>query len=188
MSTSDQIMYETIYRISRPRWDDGQIPPQVTQLVSCKGNSGNAIDLGCGTGTHSIYLAQQGFTVTGIDISPTAIRRANEKASRAEVKVEFIVQDVAHLDFLPGPYDIALDVGCFHGLSAANQQGYALALTRLMQTGSTLLVWGVDPQPIGFGVTAEGMERIFASGFKLERIENVQFHQRPSKWYWLKKR
>ena len=187
MSISDQIMYEAVYRISKPRWDDGQIPPQVTQLASHQGNTGTALDLGCGTGTHSIYLAQQGFTVTGIDISPTAIHRANEKASRAEVQVEFIVHDVTHLDFLPGPYAHALDVGCFHGLSAANQQSYALALTRLMKAGSTLLVWGVDPQPIGFGVTAQGMERIFASGFKLEQIENVQLHQRSSKWYWLRK-
>jgi hypothetical protein len=35
MSAIDRIMYDTIYRISKPRWDDGSIPPQVAQLWSC---------------------------------------------------------------------------------------------------------------------------------------------------------
>ncbi len=187
MSVIDRIMYELAYRISKPRWDDDQIPPQVAQLVSDNGYTGNVIDLGCGTGTHSIYLAQQGFNVTGIDISQTAIQRALEKASQAGVKVEFIVHDVTRLDFIRGLYDMALDVGCLHGLGASDQQRYALELTRLMHSASTLLVWGMDSHPMGFGLTPEGMERIFAPGFKLERIENVQLHRRLSKWYWLKK-
>ncbi|HVP20770.1 MAG TPA: class I SAM-dependent methyltransferase [Anaerolineaceae bacterium] len=187
MAIIDRIMYEVLYRVSKPRWDDNQIPPQVVQLVSNRGISGNAIDLGCGTGTHAIYLAQRGFTVTGIDGSKTAIRQAEEKASRAGVKPEFIVHDVTRLDFLGGPFDIALDVGCLHGLRAAEQMRYALELTRLMKPGSTLLVWGMDPQPMGPGLTPERVERIFVPGFKLERIENVQLHRRASKWYWLKR-
>jgi cyclopropane fatty-acyl-phospholipid synthase-like methyltransferase len=187
MSAIDRITYELAYRLSKPRWDDGQIPPQVAQLVSSTGHTGNIIDLGCGTGTHSIYLAQQGFTVTGIDVSKTAIQRAKEKASRAGLKPEFIVHDVTNLDFLRGPFDIAVDVGCLHGLSAAGKQRYASELTRLMQAEGTLLVWGMDPQPMGLGLTPEEMERIFTPGFKLEQIENVRLHQRLSKWYWLKK-
>lgn len=140
MAAIDRMIYELTYRISKPRWDDGSIPSPVAQLASNSGKSRNAIDLGCGTGTHSIYLAQQGFAVIGVDISPTAIRQAQEKASRAGVKPEFVVHDVTRLDSLPGPFDIALDVGCLHGLGASGQQRYVLELTRLMQPGGTLLV------------------------------------------------
>jgi SAM-dependent methyltransferase len=185
MSAFNWITYELAYRLSKPPWDNGQIPPQVAQLVSSKVHTGNAIDLGCGTGTHSIYLAQQGFAVTGIDASKTAIQRAKEKALRAGVKPEFIVHDVTNLDFLRTSFDIAVDVGCLHGLGAAGKQRYASELTRLMQAESTLLIWGMDPQPMGFGLTPEEMERIFAPGFKLARIENVRLHRRLSKWYWL---
>jgi cyclopropane fatty-acyl-phospholipid synthase-like methyltransferase len=178
--------YELMYRISKPRWDTGSVPAQVTQLASRKGKTRNAIDLGCGTGTHSIYLAQQGFSVIGIDISPTAIQRAQKKASDAGVKPEFIIHDVTRLDFLKGPFDIALDVGCFHGMNSAAQQRYALELTRLMQPGSTLLMWGMDPRKLGLvSLTPDEVEKTFTPGFRLERVEPSQVNQRDGKWYWL---
>ena len=72
----------------------GAFHRRLFELASHNGKTKNAIDLGCGTGTHSIYLAQQGFSVIGVDISPTAIRQAQKKASQAGVKPEFIIHDV----------------------------------------------------------------------------------------------
>jgi len=184
MVAIEQVMYEVIYRISKPRWDDGSIPSQVAELASHKGKTRNAIDLGCGTGTHSIYLGQQGFAVVGIDTSPTAIRKAQEKASQAGVKPEFIVHDVTRLDFIRGPFDIALDVGCLHGLGAKERQRYALELTRLMSPGGTLLIWGGD-RALGFGLLPDEVEKTFTPGFRLERVEPNKLHQRQAKWYWL---
>ena len=82
MAAIEQTMYEVIYRIVKPRWDDGNIPAPVAQLASHQRKTRNAIDLGCGTGTHSIYLAQQGFAVTGVDTSPTA----NPESSRESIQ------------------------------------------------------------------------------------------------------
>ena len=181
--------YELIYQISKPRWDTGSVPAQVAQLASHQGKTRNVIDLGCGTGTHSIYLAQQGFSVIGVDISPTAIMRAQKKASQAGVKPKFIVHDVTRLDFLKGPFEIALDVGCFHGMNAAAQQRYSLELTQLMQPGNTLLIWGMDPRPLGLvSLTPDEVEKAFMPGFRLERVEADQINQRQGKWYWLNRR
>lgn len=188
MAVMDRILYDLIYRISKPKWDDGSIPSAVAQLASHNGKTKNAIDLGCGTGTHSIYLAQQGFAVTGVEISPTAISQAQKKASQAGVKPEFIIHDVTRLDFLLGPFDIALDVGCFHGLNALGQRRYSLELTRLMEPGSTLLIWGIDSRALGSGRLPDELEKAFMPGFKLERVEPSQFHQRQSKWYWLNRK
>ena len=187
MGAIDSLVYEMIYRIIRPRWDDGSIPPQVAQLAARSGNTKNAIDLGCGTGTHSIYLAGQGFSVVGLDSSPTAIHLARARATQAGLHPEFSVHDVTRLDFLHGPFDIALDVGCLHGLNAQERRRYAQELSRLMLFGGTFLVWGGN-RVAGFGLVPGEMEKLFAPGFRLERVEPGQNHGRQARWYWLNRR
>jgi SAM-dependent methyltransferase len=65
------------------------------------------LDIGCGTGRHSIELARRGYRVTGIDLSESQIRKAREKAALAEVGVRFLLKDAAALDFF-SEYDLAL--------------------------------------------------------------------------------
>lgn len=57
------------------------------------------LDLGCGTGRHSIELARRGYSVTGIDLSASQLKRAGEKAEEQKVKVTFIQKDARELDF-----------------------------------------------------------------------------------------
>ena len=65
------------------------------------------IDIGCGTGRHSIELAKRGYNVTGIDLSECMLERAIEKAKKAKVKVEFIKADARELKF-EKEFDLAL--------------------------------------------------------------------------------
>ena len=55
---------------------------------------GRAVVLGCGTGTNAIYLAKRGFEVTAIDIAPTALNLAQDRAEKADVKVRWLLADV----------------------------------------------------------------------------------------------
>src|SRR5690554_3392045 len=55
---------------------------------------GTALDLGCGEGGDAVWLAQQGWTVTGVDISPSATRRAAAAAEAAAVGVRFLAEDL----------------------------------------------------------------------------------------------
>jgi len=74
-----------------------------------------AIDLGCGEGRDSIYLAKRGFDVTAVDISCSAIKRAKERANEEDAYINFIIGDVVHLEFIrDGTYELAIDVGCLH--------------------------------------------------------------------------
>ncbi len=59
----------------------------------------NILDIGCGTGRHSVELAKRGYTITGVDLSPAQLRRAEEKASEAGVKVTFLQGDARALQF-----------------------------------------------------------------------------------------
>ena len=57
------------------------------------------LDIGCGTGRHAIELAKRGYTVTGVDLSDAQLKRANQKASEAGVKVNFLKRDARKLDY-----------------------------------------------------------------------------------------
>ncbi len=180
-------IYDLYYRFSKPRWDDGTVPQQVMDLTS-RMRAGRVLDLGCGSGTQSIYLAQQGFAVVGVDGSPVAIRRAERKAMEAGVNPAFLIQDVTRLDFLQDPFDVGLDIGCFHGLSTAGKVAYCRGLARYTHPGSLALLWGFDRRFPNFGLTPGQVEQTFAPMFTLTAVEPSQLHQRPSHWYWLERR
>jgi SAM-dependent methyltransferase len=61
--------------------------------------SAKILDIGCGTGRHSIELAKRGYQVTGVDLSEDQLNRAREKAAAAGVKISFLQKDATQLDF-----------------------------------------------------------------------------------------
>ena len=89
-----------------------------------------ALELGCGTGTNSVWLAQQGFEVTGVDVAPLAVEQANKRAQAAGVQVHFVVADVLHLPDLDGPFAFFFDRGCYHAVRRSAPQQYAPAVAR----------------------------------------------------------
>lgn len=72
------------------------------------------MDTCCGVGTNPIYLAKNGFDVTGIDISLTAIGMAKKKAKQANVNVNFVAESFIDLSFKNGVFDFIFDMGCIH--------------------------------------------------------------------------
>jgi len=65
------------------------------------------IDIGCGTGRHSIELAKRGYRITGIDLSESQLKRAREKAKEQGVDIDFQKQDARVLSF-KGEFDLAI--------------------------------------------------------------------------------
>ncbi len=68
---------------------------------------GKALDLACGTGRNSIFLAEKGYEVTAIDISPAAIEMAKNKAREKALKINWIAADLEKYK-ISGQYDIIL--------------------------------------------------------------------------------
>jgi SAM-dependent methyltransferase len=97
-------------------------------------------DLGCGTGTLSLLLADAGHTVDGVDFSPEMVRRAVGKAAGRD-DVRFVVADAAAPPLAPGAYDVAL---CRHVLWAMPDPAAALRtwLGLLAPAGRLVLVEG----------------------------------------------
>ncbi len=65
------------------------------------------LDIGCGTGRHSIELTKRGYQVTGIDLSKSMLKRAKEKASKENLKIDFQKQDARNLKF-NNEFDLAI--------------------------------------------------------------------------------
>jgi 2-polyprenyl-3-methyl-5-hydroxy-6-metoxy-1,4-benzoquinol methylase len=65
------------------------------------------IDIGCGTGRHSIELSKRGYNITGIDLSETQLNKAKEKAGKLSLKIDFQKHDARNLSFVR-EFDLAI--------------------------------------------------------------------------------
>jgi 2-polyprenyl-3-methyl-5-hydroxy-6-metoxy-1,4-benzoquinol methylase len=99
------------------------------------------IDIGCGTGRHSIELTSRGYTVTGIDLSESQLERAREKARSQNLQIDFQKHDARQLPF-KNEYDLALMLceGAFP-LMETDEMNYEIlrnAATSLKATGKLI--------------------------------------------------
>jgi SAM-dependent methyltransferase len=114
------LFYQAAYLLGFKPWDTGVSPPELVEVVEGPEAlpPGRALDIGCGTGTNSVYMARHGWEVTGVDLVGRAIAMARRKAAAAGISPTFIQGDVTRLDELDvgAGYGLLLDIGCFHGI------------------------------------------------------------------------
>ncbi|MCJ7820957.1 MAG: class I SAM-dependent methyltransferase [Bacteroidales bacterium] len=65
------------------------------------------LDVGCGTGRHSVELAKRGYSITGIDLSESQLNAAKEKAAKNNLSIDFRKEDARNLPF-KNEFDIAI--------------------------------------------------------------------------------
>lgn len=122
-------------------WDSGIRSRELARVLKEKGIAPcRAVELGCGTGTNAVFLAEQGFEVTAIDLSPTAIDLARKRAESAGVQVQFFAADLADLKLDLKPFDFIFDRGCFHCVRQDNLEGFRETLKKLSQPGTRYLL------------------------------------------------
>ena len=182
-------MFEAMYWLGMTPWDTGITPPEVVSFIANHG-PGRAIDLGCGTGTNAIYLAEHGWQVVGVDFSRGAIRTARRKTRNNELPIEFHQTDVTQLEGIQGLFDLALDIGCFHSLPAERRQAYADRLGELVASkGSFLLyAWLPGQDPDSSNPSQEEIKSLFGSHFELVKVDIGTEGSRQSAWYQFKKK
>jgi SAM-dependent methyltransferase len=176
-------LYFNVLYYRKPRWDTGVSPPELIEFIE-EHPTGRALDMGCGTGTNVITLAQRGWQVTGVDFVKRAIREADRKVQQAGVTVELFVDDVTKLENVHGEFDLVLDIGCFHSLESIDQQTYLHNLMRLTIPGGYYLMYGFfrgsnERRP---GMLESDLDE-FDTGFDLQnREDGTERGQRPSAW------
>jgi SAM-dependent methyltransferase len=96
----------------QPPWDAGTPDPMLVEIIESRRIApGRTLDIGCGTGTNAIYLAEHGFEVVGVDIAPLAIEKARAKA---QGRCRFETVDFLNHPAPGGPFQFVFDRGCFH--------------------------------------------------------------------------
>ncbi|RFU82925.1 class I SAM-dependent methyltransferase [Streptomyces triticagri] len=98
-------------------------------------SGGRALDLGCGPGRNALLLAARGFEVDAVDLSPSAIDWAEERARDAGATIRFLCADAFTTDLITGPYDLVFDSGCFHHLPPHRRISYLALLDRVLAPG-----------------------------------------------------
>lgn len=137
----DPRRFEERYKTGNTPWDHGTVDCNLTQAVSdrpitaCK-----ALDVGCGTGDNAIWLAQQGFEVTGCDISPTAIEEAQRRAKAAGAACSFSVLDFLGQETPGAPFGFTFDRGCLHSFDTiAQRKEFARRMHSCLEDGGLWL-------------------------------------------------
>ena len=120
-------------------WDSGISPPELHDFIKTH-PAGRAIDLGCGTGTNTITLAQHGWQVSGVDFASSAIKIAHRKAKDAKVEADLYVDDVTKLHKIHGKFNLALDIGCFHSLGD-KKENYLNRLDEILESKGYWLLY-----------------------------------------------
>ncbi|WP_205877711.1 class I SAM-dependent methyltransferase [Mycobacterium camsae] len=148
--SSPHIDFDALYRgespgeglppVHTPPWDTKAPKENVVAWHNSGWVHGDVLDIGCGLGDNAIYLAQQGYHVTGLDISPTALITAERRAHDAGVDVRFAVADSTTLDGYSDRFDTVIDSGMFHCLDDDAKRSYAAAVRRATRPGATLLI------------------------------------------------
>ena len=101
-------------------WDTGTPDAQLVDMIESGVIApGRTLEIGCGTGTNAIFLAQHGFDVLGVDISEIAVSRARAKANGL---CRFEVVDILAAAPSGGPFAFVFDRGCFHAFDDEHER------------------------------------------------------------------
>ncbi len=169
--------YQVMYRLGFTPWERaGELgSEQLSGLLDKESPQGRALDIGCGTGRHTLELADRGWDAVGIDNVQRAVEKARKRRP-GDARVAFTVGDVTRLaDHVQGPFSFFLDIGCFHGLTAEQRAGLASGITAAAADDAAILMMAFGPNKVPVfpdGVARSDIEGAFA-GWRIEHVEPV---------------
>jgi SAM-dependent methyltransferase len=168
------LFYRLAYRSGTPRWDSPEPRPELAELAQRR-PPGRVLDLGCGTGSDVLYLASLGWEAVGVDFVPQAIAIARSRAAASGSSATFIVGDVTRLREagVVGPFDLVIDVGCYHGIPAGRRDAYGAGVAAVTGPGGDLYLAGISDPPAAWrvlgaaGLRADDVRHRFGADFDL---------------------
>ena len=165
-------------------WDIGRPQPAFARLADEGRLTGRLLDAGCGTGENALLAASRGADVTGVDVAPTAIARAREKAAERGLTARFEVADALDLGPLGLIADTVLDSGVFHIFGRDDQRArYVASLAAVLRpAGACYLMCFSDRQPGTWGprrIRADELRAAFSDGWTVESVTADTFEVNP---------
>jgi SAM-dependent methyltransferase len=132
--------WDGLYQEGKLPWNTEKPSSELVRAVeSGEVPRGSALELGCGVGTNALYLAEQGFDVVAVDLSPTAISTAKDRAERSRLRVDFRVASLTDDPNLGGPYDFLFDRQVYHVIRKIDLDAYLRLLQSVSRPGTLYL-------------------------------------------------
>lgn len=153
----------------KDHWDSSYPSPELAGFIGLLDNLGSwkILDIGCGTGEDAIFLSRYAEKVYGLDISPLAIKMAEEKSIRKGGKVKFMSGSVFSLPFDRNEFDLLTDRGCLHNLDLSDWTKYEAEAYRVLKDRAFLFLRGARRlAEYGEGFTfieSDHIEKVFTS-------------------------
>ncbi|MCI3244948.1 class I SAM-dependent methyltransferase [Streptomyces spinosisporus] len=169
--------HEELYA-SPPPWDTGLPQPAFLALADAGLLHGRVLDVGCGTGEHTLMAARFGLEATGVDLATNALDLAVKKAEVRGLTARFVRHDALRLADLGERFDVVLDSLVFHGFRDKDRAAYTASLRTATKSGGRyfmLCFRDEPPNPSGrtHRLTPEEIRTAFADGWRIDAVEPV---------------
>jgi len=191
MTNPSDAMFDAAYRGEaeemgggggRPPWSIGEPQPEIRALIDAGAVHGDVLDAGCGEAATSMYLAERGFTVVGLDQSPTAISLAREDAARRGLTTAtFDVADISSFTGYDDRFGTIIDCTLFHSMPVDLREGYQRSIARAAAPGASYIVLVFDragmpaDAPIN-AVTEQELRDAVAPYWTIDDIRQARIH------------
>lgn len=171
-----EYLYQTSTAAQLP-WELGGPDPCLVNAIERKilPSRGAVVDFGCGLGSAAVYLAALGFRVTAVDLSPSAIAKAKDKAAQAGVLVDFRIADALSTGLKSKSFEVVYDRGCLPHLARERWPDYRKEVARLLLPGGRFVV---EVQQDHVSLTE--LTALFGRGFTLVTSAGATHVERPT--------
>jgi SAM-dependent methyltransferase len=185
MLEQTQDYWDTRYSDGSASWDIGRPQPVFVRLADEGRLTGRLLDVGCGTGEHTLLAASRGADATGIDMSTVAIARARAKAAERGLTARFEVANLFDLGPLGLTPDTVIDSGVLHMWDDDDDLArYVASLAAVLRpAGRCFLACASDRHPGTWGprrFRADELRAVFSDGWDVESITPHTFEIYPN--------
>lgn len=175
-------------------WVTTSVSPALQQLVIDQTipRGSEVVDMACGPGVHSVFLARHGMKVTGIDRSLSALERAGQLARFYNCDATFLEGDILAVPLPAACADVVHDSFVYHNVRPEMREAYVRESARLLRPGGLAVLVGFsDRMSPGSGpirLTSDDVVHPWLTAFSIEelrRFRNLPTEKRPDQWHWL---
>lgn len=171
-------IFDSMYESNTAPWVIGEPQPVIVQLERDGLIRGSVLDVGTGTGEHTVLLARLGYDALGIDLSRAAIERAEAIAAERGVAARFELADATRLGETGATYDTIVDSALFHLLDPESRARYVDALLAVTRPGALVHVLALSDEGPGYGpeVSEDDIRSAFSGdGWTLDSLTRVTY-------------
>jgi SAM-dependent methyltransferase len=167
-----------------PPWNIGEPQPELAALAAAGNFRSDVLDAGCGYAELSLALAAEGYTVVGVDLTPTAIAAANRAAQERVLNTASFVQaDITALTGYDGRFNTVVDSTLFHSLAIEDRDRYLRSVHKAAAPGANYYVLvfakGAFPPEAEFGpntVDEDELRDAVSKHWQIDEIKPAFIH------------